>query len=173
VSSTISSARARREVAARAAQERDHARAVGIGRRDLRQVALEVADDAVDVERRVLVGERGGAVAHGLLGDVERHVAPERAGALHRVEQHARLGRRARPELDQLGHARAAHDRVGVVPQDRALGPGRVVLREVADAVEQLRAAGVVEVLGRQLLERTGQAVEDVVGQRRGLGGDQ
>ena len=97
-----------REVADRAAEEGDHARAAGHRSRDRAQVALEVADDAVDREPVVLLGQRAGALAHGLLGDVERHVAPQGSGAFHRVEQHARLGRRARAELDELGHRGAA-----------------------------------------------------------------
>ena len=50
--------------------------------------------------------------------------------------------------------------------EDRALGARRVVLGQLADAVEQLGAARVVEVLRRQLLERPREAVEHVVGER-------
>src|SRR5205807_621339 len=49
--------------------------------------------------------------------------------------------------------------------EDELLGSGRVVLGQPADPLEQLGAPSVVEVLRRQLLERTGQSVEHVVGQ--------
>ena len=49
----------------------------------------------------VLVGDLGGGIAGDLLGDVHRRVRAEDAGVAHRVEQHARLRRRARSELDQ------------------------------------------------------------------------
>ena len=55
---------------------------------------------------------------------------------------------------------------LGARLEDRALGARRVVLGQLADPVEQLGAAGVVEVLGRQLLERPGEPVEHVVGER-------
>ena len=44
-----------------------------------RQVALEVADDGVDLEARVLGGDRGAALARSVcLADVEGHEPPER-----------------------------------------------------------------------------------------------
>jgi hypothetical protein len=54
---------------------------------------------------------------------------------------------------------------VSVALEDRALGPRRVVLGQIADAVEQCGAARVVEVLGGEFLEWAREAVEDVVGQ--------
>src|SRR3954470_19115139 len=53
-----------------------------------------------------------------------------------------------------------------MVLEDRPFGPRRVVLGQLADLIEQLRPTAVVEVLGRQLLERLGQAVENIVGKR-------
>src|SRR3954452_8042563 len=50
--------------------------------------------------------------------------------------------------------------------EDRPLGARGVVLGELGDPVEQLAPARVVEVLGLDLLERTRQPVEDVVGER-------
>ena len=76
------------------------------GGRHAVEMALEVADHAVHPQARVLARERFGAVAHHALGDVHRDVALERARGVQRVQQHARLGRRARAELDQLGGAR-------------------------------------------------------------------
>jgi hypothetical protein len=142
------------------------ARAAGLGRRDLVEVVLEVAADAAHVGPGVLGGDGGRGVAdHGAV-DVERDVAPERAGARHGVEQDAGLGGGAGPELDELADAGGRDDRVGARLEDRALGAGRVVLGQLADPVEQRGAARVVEVLGRQLLGGAGEAVEDVVGER-------
>ena len=155
-------ARAGGEVADRAAEEGDDARGAGLRRRDLGEVVLEVAGDALDLEAGVLLGQRGGGVADHAAVDVERHVALDRSG----VEQHARLVGGAGAELDELARAGHRHDVVRARLQDRPLGAGRVVLGQLGDAVEELRAAGVVEVLGRQLLGRPGEAVERVVGER-------
>ena len=156
--------RARGEVADRAAQEGDDARAVGLG--DVGEVALEVADDAVHAQARELVDQLVGAREHHRLGHVERDVAAQGARLGHRAQQQPRLGRRARAQLDELGGAGGLDDLRAALLEDRALGARRVVLGQLADAVEELGAARVVEVLGRQLLERPGQAVEHVVGQR-------
>jgi hypothetical protein len=126
-------------------------------------VALEVADDAVHLESWVIVHQLVGGLAHHALGDVDRHVALR---ALHRVEQHARFERGTGAQLHELAGRVGRRDDLGrASAQDRRLGAGRVVLGELADALEQLGAAGVVEVLGRDLLERLGEAVEHVIGQ--------
>ena len=52
--------------------------------------------------------------------------------------------------------------------EDRPLGPGRVVLRQPGDLVEELTAAGVVEVLGRQRLRCRQQPGPDVARHLRG-----
>ncbi len=127
-------------------------------------MALEVADDPLEVEAGVLGGELLAAREHGGLADVERHVARERLGVAHRVEEYARLRCVAGPELDELGRSGAGDDVARVPREDRALGPRRVVLRQLADPLEQLGPARVVEVLRRQLLERPGQPVEHVLG---------
>ena len=76
------------------------------------------------------------------------------------------FGADARAQLDQLASRPvAATISAACALEDRALGARRVVLGQLADAVEQLRAARVVEVLGRQLLERPRQPVEHVVGE--------
>ena len=129
-------------------------------------MALEVADHAVHAQARVLLGERLRAVAHHALGHVHRHVALQRAGGVQRVEQHARLRGRARAELDELDRARQRRQLGRGLLEDRALGARRVVLGQLADPVEQLGAARVVEVLGRQFLERAREAVEHVLGER-------
>ncbi len=156
--------RAGRKVADRAAQEGHDARAGG--GRDVAQVALEVADHAVHAQARVLLDQAFGAAVDHALGHVDGDVALERAGRLQRVEQHARLGRGPGAELDELAGAGQLGQLLGALLEDRPLGAGRVVLGQLADAVEQLRPARVVEVLRRQLLERPREAVEHVLGQR-------
>jgi hypothetical protein len=58
-------------------------------------VTLDVTHHAVHDEPRILIAEALGAAAQDRLRDVDRHVAFERLGLLHRVEQHARLLGRA------------------------------------------------------------------------------
>jgi hypothetical protein len=152
------------KVADRAAEEGDDART--LAGRDLAEVALEVAEDPVHAQPRVLLDELVGARPQDRLGDVERDVAVERSRRVHRVEQHARLVGHARAELDELGRPRRRDQLRPVGLEDRALGAGGVVLGLPADLVEEPRALGVVEVLRRELLERAGQPVERVVGQR-------
>ena len=98
-----------------------------------------------------------------------------RSGAACRRPASRRAGRASWPRCPS--RARRSRPRrcsstisLGACLEDRALGARRVVLGQVADAVEQLRAAGVVEVLGRQLLERAREPVEHVVGQRALVG---
>src|SRR5205085_666606 len=158
-----------REVADRATEQRDDpSRAVV--RRDTPQVTLEVADHAVDLQTVVLLDQLVGRVAHHALGDIEGDVAAQRSGTGHRIEQDPGLLRGSRAELDELAGAGAPHDVPGALLQYRLLGSGRVVLRQLADPLEQLRAARVVEMFRRQLLERPGEPVEHVVGQRALLG---
>jgi hypothetical protein len=157
-----SPAAAGREVPDRAAEER-HEPPAAVRRGDLAEVALEVADHAVHLQAGVVVDQLVGGLAHHPLGHVHGDIP---RGTVHRVEQHARLQRGARAQLDQLRRgARRRDDLARAVPQDRRLGARRVVLGQLADGLEQLRAARVVEVLGRDLLERLGEAVQRVVGQ--------
>jgi hypothetical protein len=72
----------------------------------------------------------------------------------------------AEAELDELTGAGYRDDLRGAAVQDHPLAARRVVLGELRDAVEQLGAALVVEVLRRQLLELAGEPVADVVGER-------
>ena len=62
----------------------------------------------------------------------------------------------AEPEPSSIsvrGASRRRTDPGGVALEDRALGAGRVVLGELGDRLEQLRAALVVEVARGELLE--------------------
>jgi hypothetical protein len=96
-----------------------------------------------------------------VLGDVEWDVAAHVAGA----KQNAGLRGGAGTDLDELAGARHREHVGGRIVQDRELGPSRVVLGQLGDPLEQLGAARVVQVLGRQFLERTRETVEDVLGQ--------
>jgi hypothetical protein len=68
-------ARAGREVADRAAEQRDEARGVPDAL-DVIEVSLEVADDARDPELRIVGLQAAGRAGHDAPGHVERHVAP-------------------------------------------------------------------------------------------------
>ena len=162
-SSEESSPGARREVADRAAEERDDSRTERV--RHARQVALVVADDAVDGEARVFVDDGARQSADHGLRDIDRHVALQRADVRQGRQQQARLRRCAAAQLDELRSLRRCGDRGSGVAEDRALGAGGVVLRELTDALEELAPNPVVEMLGGQLLERTGEPVEHVVGE--------
>ena len=151
------------EVADRPAEEDDQTRAAD---RDPLQVLLEVADHAADLEPWVLVDQAFGGLAGDLLGDVDRRVGLEAAGVLHGVEQVAGLRRRARAELDQGGGPAGCGDHLGRARfEDRALGPGRVVLGKLGDLLEELRSPLVVEVLRGQLLQRPAEADTGVGGE--------
>ena len=108
------------------------------------------------------------------LGDVDRDVGGEAAGVAHRAQQVARLRCRARAELDQgPGLPRRGDDLSRAPGEDLALGAGRVVLGQLGDLLEELGAALVVEVLGRQLLRLGGQAEADVARHREAAVGAQ
>ena len=103
-----------------------------------------------------------------LLGDVDRDVGVEAAGVAHRAQQVAGLRRRAGAELDQgAGRAGGGEDLGRALGEDLPLGPGRVVLGQLGDPLEQLRAALVVEVFRRQLLRVGAEAGADVARHRR------
>jgi hypothetical protein len=157
------SPRTGQEVAERPAEQRDQSGRTR--RRRVNEVALEVADDAVNLETVVLADQLARARLDGRLGHVDGDVAHERPGVAHGVEENACLRRVAGAQLDELARSGALDDVSGGLFEDRPLRAGRIVLGQLADPLEQLRAARVVEVLGRQLLERPSQSVEDVLGE--------
>ncbi len=125
-----------REVADRATEERNESMAAVVG--DEREVAVEVTHHCVHRCHRVRLGDRVAGGAQRGRAAVERHETSEPARVAQRVEQQAGLGRRARPELDErVGTARRG-DLAGVVFEDLAFAPRRVVLGETRDLVEQL-----------------------------------
>ncbi len=136
-------------------------------RGDALEVTLEVADHAM---HRQVVEVRDERLSGGLdddRRDVERDVAARAGGLRHPAEQDPGLGRRSGAELDELTGARQRSDLRGAGHQDRGLGTRWVVLRQLTDLVEQVRATGVIEVLRRKLLHpRQGQSGADVAGER-------
>ena len=72
------------------------------------------------------------------------------------------------PSSTRVSAAQARAISHDVPVEDRALGPGRVVLLQPGDLVEELAAPGVVEVLRRQGLRLRGQPGTHVVGHLRG-----
>jgi hypothetical protein len=156
-----------------------------LARRIVREIADRRAGEIDDVAQRrnlrVGQGERLRKVGHDgqdldvrklrlallrrlqkvILGDVDRHVSGK---VVQVLEQNACLAARAAAELDQAGlGADEFGDLVDVVAHDAELGLGRVVLRQMRDPVEQLRAALVVEVFRRDHFLGLAQAVEDLV----------
>ena len=131
-----------------------------------REVTFEVADDSMHGQARIFAVELVRAGAHNRLGHIEWDVALERAGGREGVEHEAGLRGAPRAELHELVGAGELGQLARPLSEDRALGARLVVLGELADALEQLRAARVVEVLRRQLLERAREPVEDVLGER-------
>ena len=139
------------QVADRATEERDEpAAAPG----NVLEIEREVADDGLHVDAGILPLDRGGGIVQRLLADVERHEAREQSGVAHGVEQHPRLLRRARAELDQRVGAGPGNDLGCTLDEDLPLATRRVVLVEARDLLEQRGAAIVVEPLRRDVLRR-------------------
>ena len=129
---------------------------------EVAEVVEEVAHHGVDGQARVLGGQGGGRLPQHGVADVQGDVGAEQAGAGHGVQQQPGLVAGARPQLDQgVGAGRGDHvHSVGL--EDGALGPGRVVLGQTGDLVEEPAAPVVVEVDRRELLGLGGQAGPDV-----------
>ncbi len=115
------------------------------------EVALEVADDAVHLHVEVSSTSSAARCADHALGHVDGHVARASPARARRAAAAPWSWRRSRA---RRARRRRAISSLGVGVEDRQLRARRVVLGLRADLVEQLAAAGVVEVLGRQLLER-------------------
>jgi hypothetical protein len=84
-------------------------------------------------------GDAGMAPSRGI--DIERHELAKGATFAERPQQQAGLGRGAAAELDQRLAPQEFGDLARARSQDRGLGPGRVVLGQPGDLLEQLAAA--------------------------------
>ena len=90
------------------------------GRRQAREVSLEVADDGVHVHRRVFLRERRGGEGQTCAPHVDRDVAdPDRAR--QRVEHEAHLAAGSGAQLHEVPRVQAIHQRSGDLPEDRFL----------------------------------------------------
>ena len=114
--------------------------------RQQRQGPLVRGGERLDVELRVALAELPTGARQRLEADVHRDVTTLAARGPG-VQQPARLGRRARAQLDQADVAGELPDPVRVPCQQRVLGPGLVVLGLLGDPLEQRRSLGVVQIL--------------------------
>ena len=137
----------------------------------------EIGIDRDDAQLREFAPQAVRLVVQELGGNIHRHVG----GQVRRGTQQDRsLGGRAAAELDQRAAlGQQPRHLAGVLLEQPKLGAGRVVLRQPGDAVEQVRAGAVVEILCRQLLGIAGQSRDDVggkcrarlrFGERKGMG---
>src|SRR5690606_7956694 len=126
------------------------------------QVIGEIAAGCMHIEPGIIGGQAAGAVQQKILGDVDTQVA----GWPQPFEQQANLAAGATAQLDQVAlRADDLANLVRRVGEDAYLSTGQVVLRLQADLLEQLRAASVVEELGREVLGRSGEARQSFVAQ--------
>ena len=106
---------------------------------------LEVADDRVHLEPRVLLRNRMRARNEHVLAHVERNEASQCPLVDERVQQQAGLLRGARAELDKGLCSRLGGDHGRALVEDLPLRAREVVLGQTGDLVEEARAALVVE----------------------------
>jgi hypothetical protein len=107
------------------------------------------------------------AVQEHFLADIEGPVdgLVSRRGTL--VKQVPGLARGATAELDDMRRAQALDEIGGTIQQQGILGTGHVVFGGVADGIEQLRAALIIEVFRRQRTRRFQQALLHILHQAR------
>ena len=92
--------------------------------------------------------------------DVDGHVL---RGIVERIQEERRLGAGATSQLHHAASvAHTLRHLARVALQDPDLGASRVVLRELADSVEQERPNFVIEELGRQCFSRGRQPAKDL-----------
>ena len=133
-------------------EEGDQPSAVG---RQPVEVAVEVAHHGVDREAGVLVGQGGGRRPQGARRS--RRAARSAAGvpvACMASSSTRDLSQVPAPSSTRVSAPERRGDLRGVGLEDGALGPGRVVLGQPGDLVEQLAAPVVVEPDRRQPLGR-------------------
>src|SRR5919202_4932614 len=114
---------------------------------------------------RIRVGQLVGRTLMLLARAVDRHVS---SGSLQVIQEDARLGAAAAAILDEQYVGAEQRGDVGAgLAHDARLGARGVVLIELRDLLEQVRAHLVVEQLARQLFLRTPQAAQDLLQGRR------
>jgi len=127
--------------------------------RQLQPVA-EVGAGSMHVQPGVIRRQPLGAGSQEVLGNVDAQVADRPQS----FEQQAHLATGSAAQFDQVRPRPGdLTDVIGGVGENLLLGAGQVVLRLLADLLEQLRAASVVEEFRRHLLGRGGETGEHLV----------
>lgn len=81
-----------------------------------------------------------------------------------RLDQQARLGRASAAEFDKAwGDVEELGDLIAVLLQNAPLGSGRVVLGQLTDLLEELRATAIVEEPAGQVLCTAAKPAPDFV----------
>ena len=124
------------------------------------EVPLEVADDGVHLEPRILARDRVRAADQHLLAHVERDETTQGSLGDERVQQEPCLLGRSRAQLDERLRVCLGRDLGCPLLEDPALRPREVVAGEPSDLVEQKRASLVVEPDRRDLLRPVAKAAE-------------
>ena len=128
----------------------------------------KVGDDGQHLEIRKFTANFAGACYQVILRDIDRHVDGE---VVQVLEQHAGLAAGPGAVLDEAGlRSHKVGNLLDVVVHDPEFGFGRVVLGQARDLVEELRAALVVEELGRDRARPALQAGDNGVEQILGSG---
>ncbi len=132
-------------------------------RQGQRRDAGEVGDEGPDGKPVMALLEPACGFGKELLRHVDRDIGVDRG---KRGKQEARLAARSGAELDQhVGVTHLGRDLGAMIGEQRRLHPRRIILLELGDLLEQLRAAGVVEEPARQAARLSRQALKHGVGE--------
>ena len=149
-----------RQVAYGGAREESRSPQPGLAVGQLQRLSIVGADRA-DLKLRIGGRHLSGKLDEVVAGDVDGFVG---RGPLQGVEQQPRLltGTRAKLQQGDVG-TDSRGDLAGLVRQDFQLGARRIVFRQLADAVEKLRAGLIIEKARRYGLARRRQPRQDRV----------
>src|SRR3989449_7196484 len=152
------------EVADSAAQKQDQATADR--RRNTLEMPLEVADDRVDVDRRIVVDEGADGLRETVPTDVGRDITDINSTA-DDIVQKPHLPAGPRPELHDFARPDPSHHLRGDVPDDNLLDPREIVLRKLGDALEENGTGVVVEIFGGKPTRASLEPPADVIREHR------
>src|SRR5713101_147211 len=109
-----------------------------------------IGADRDDAQLGEIGGEPGGGLAEIFARDVDRHIGGRR---LERLQEDAHLAAGTAAQFHEPAmRAEMRRDRAGIFLEDRDLGAGQIVFRNLTDLLEQGRAAHIVEEFARQRL---------------------
>jgi hypothetical protein len=112
----------------------------------------DIGHHRLNQQARKIPAQTSGGLLQETGADIDRHVESRHSCRSHCGENNPALLRTPGTELDQSAGAQVwnqvRHPRL----QQRALGSGRVILRQPGDFLEQLRAPVIVEVFRGELL---------------------